>query len=81
MDWQAYIHSDQAIMAGKPVVRGTRLTVEFLLSLLANGWTEKTILDNYPGLSPESLRAVLSFAAECVKDEALFGPVAGAIPR
>ena len=72
MNWREYIHSDAEELLGKPVVKGTRLSVEFLLSLFAAGWTEKQILDNYPTLTPQSLRAVFAFAAECMREEALF---------
>jgi len=72
MDWRAYIHSDAEVLLGKPVIRGTRLAVDFLLGLLAAGWTEQQVLTSYPGLTPESLQAVFAFAAECVKDEALY---------
>ena len=72
MDWRQYIHADAAILAGKPVVKGTRLAVEFLLGLLANGWAEQQVLDNYPNLTPEALRAVFAYAAESVQHETLF---------
>jgi uncharacterized protein (DUF433 family) len=62
MDWRKHIRSDQNVLVGKPVVKGTRLSVEFLLSLFAAGWTEKQVLDNYPTLTPQSLRAVFAFA-------------------
>ena len=58
MDWREYIHSDPGVLLGKPVVKGTRLSVEFLLDLFAAGWTEKQVLDNYPNLTPQILRAV-----------------------
>ena len=66
MDWRGYIHSDPEILSGKPVVKGTRLSVEFILSLFAAGWTERQILENYPTLTREALRAVSAFAAECM---------------
>ena len=69
MKWRHHIHSDPSILAGKPVVRGTRLSVEFLLGLMADGWTERQILENYPQLSVETLRATFAFAAECTRDE------------
>jgi len=72
MDWRKYIHSDQNVLVGKPVVKGTRLSVEFLLSLFAAGWSEKQVLDNYPTLTPQSLRAVFAFATECMREEAVF---------
>ena len=56
------ITSDPAVMAGKPVVRGTRLTVEFLLGLLASGATAEEILDEYRGLEGDDLSAFLLFA-------------------
>jgi uncharacterized protein (DUF433 family) len=72
MAWEDYIHSDPEVLLGKPVVKGTRLSVEFLLALLAAGWTQEQILENYPTLTPESLRAVLAFAAEALQDESLY---------
>ncbi len=72
MDWQDYIHSDPEVLLGKPVVRGTRLSVEFLLGLLAAGWSQECILENYPTLTAESLRAVLAFAAEALQDESFY---------
>jgi len=72
MDWRMYIHSDPALLVGKPVVKGTRLSVEFLLGLFAAGWTERQVLDNYPTLTPDALRAVFAFAAESVRHEALY---------
>ncbi len=45
MDWRQYIHSDPEIALGKPVVKGTRLSVEFILELFAAGWTEGQVID------------------------------------
>jgi uncharacterized protein (DUF433 family) len=56
------IHSDPAILCGKPVVRGTRLSVEFLLELVAAGWTDQQILDSYPHLPPDGLQAVHTYS-------------------
>lgn len=72
MDWRDHISSDPDVLAGKPTVRGTRLAVEFLLGLLAAGWTSEQLLASYPGLTPDGLRAVFAFAAEVTRDEALF---------
>jgi len=72
MDWKKYIHSDPEILMGKPVVKGTRLAVDFLIGLFAAGWTEQQVLENYPTLTPESLRAVFAYVAECMRDESLF---------
>jgi uncharacterized protein (DUF433 family) len=72
MDWKPFIHSDRAILGGKPVVRGTRLSVDFLLDLFAAGWTADKVLANYPSLTPDSLRAVFAFSAEAMSEEAYF---------
>ena len=72
MKWQHYIHSDPNILLGKPVVKNTRLSVEFILDLLASGWIEEQILENYPSLTCEALQAVFAFAAECMREEALY---------
>ena len=65
--WKDYITMDPEILNGKPVVKGTRLSVEFILGLLANGWSREDILRSYPQLDEEKLNAVILFAAECVK--------------
>ena len=72
MNWHDYIHSDPAILVGKPLIRGTRLSVDFLLGLFAEGWTEQRILENYPQLSRAALQALFAFAAECIRDEAIY---------
>lgn len=74
--WQNYLHADPTILAGKPVVRGTRLSIDFLLELLANGWREETILHEYPQLTPEALQAVFQFVAECMRDAAFYTRIA-----
>ncbi len=63
---------DPDILVGKPVVRGTRLSVEFLLSLLGQGWTESEILRNYPGLQREDLLACWAYAAEILSQEKVY---------
>jgi len=68
-DWRERIHADPAILTGKPVVRGTRLAVDFLLELLAIGWSEEEILTNYPQLCRDDLRAVLAYACEHVRED------------
>jgi uncharacterized protein (DUF433 family) len=60
MIWQDRIVVDPEILAGRPVVRGTRLAVEFVIGLLFRGWSEAEILRNYPGLASEDLQACLS---------------------
>ena len=63
MNWQELIIGDPRILVGKPVVKGTRLAVEFIVELLAQGWNEKEILRNYPGLIQEDITACLKYTA------------------
>lgn len=64
MDWQDRITIDPEILVGKPIVRGTRLSVEFIIDLLAAEWSEDDILRNYPGLTHANLNACLRYASE-----------------
>jgi len=61
-----------AVLAGKPVVRGTRLSVEFVIGLMADGWNEADILANYPGLSHEDIAACLNYARDLLHSEKVF---------
>jgi uncharacterized protein (DUF433 family) len=63
---------DPKVLVGKPVIRGTRLSVEFILDLLANDWTIEQILNEYPQLEREDVMAVLKYAAEMVKEEKVY---------
>lgn len=69
VNWKDYITADPEVLVGKPIIAGTRLSVDFILRLLAQGWTEQQLFDNYPHLTPESLRAVFAFMHECFADE------------
>lgn len=72
MNWQDRIEINPKILVGKPVIRGTRLSVEFVLELLANGWSESAVLDNYPGLTTEDIRACLNYACDLLQSERIF---------
>ena len=72
MDWKKHIVSDKQILLGKPVVKGTRISVEHIVGLFAKGRTEKDILENYPRLTQESLQAVFAYLQECIHDGLLF---------
>lgn len=80
MDWQERIVVDPKILAGKPVVKGTRLAVDFIVDLLAQGWQIEEIVENYPGLTVEDIRACLQYASVILKAERVFPfAVAGAV--
>jgi len=72
MDWQDRIVIDPEILVGKPVIRGTRLAVEFIIDLLAQGWTEADILRNYPGLTRQDIQACLAYASTVLKAEKVY---------
>ena len=69
MHWKDRIIADRDVLVGKPIVKGTRLSVDFILSLLAEGWTEEQVLESYPQLQREDLMAVFAFVQQCMVDE------------
>ena len=71
MTWTDHIHADPAILGGKPVIKGTRLAVDFVLQLMADGWSREDLRENYPQLSDEALRAVFAYAAEVLHDQTI----------
>ncbi|MBL7843246.1 MAG: DUF433 domain-containing protein [Cyclobacteriaceae bacterium] len=74
MNWSDYIVSDKDVLLGKPTIKGTRISVEHIVGLLAQGWTENEILENFPRLTKESLQAVFAYIQECLHDGLLFTP-------
>lgn len=72
MDWNERIVIDPEILVGKPVIKGTRLAVEFIIDLLAQGWTEQDILRNYSGITREDIQACLAYARETLKVEKVY---------
>jgi uncharacterized protein (DUF433 family) len=74
MKWEDYIVSDNDVLMGKPTIKGTRISVEHIISLLAQGWSDTQILENYPRLTKESLKAVFTYIQECIHDGLLFSP-------
>jgi len=63
---------DPEVLAGKPVIRGTRLSVEFVIGLMADGWAETDILQNYPGLTHDDIIACLAYARDTLSSEKVF---------
>jgi uncharacterized protein (DUF433 family) len=72
MPWQERIVIDPAVLVGKPVVRGTRISVEWVVDLLAAGWSLEQILENYPHLTREDIQACLGYASELLHSEKVF---------
>ena len=71
-EWKDRITVDPAVLTGKPIIKGTRIAVEFILDLLANGWTTESILKNYPQLKQEDIFAVLKYATEILTEEKVY---------
>jgi uncharacterized protein (DUF433 family) len=69
MNWKDYITTDPEVLAGKPAIKDTRLSVELILDRLADGWTQEDIFKSYPRLTPEALQAVFAFVSEVLKEE------------
>ena len=63
---------DPEILVGKPVIKGTRLAVEFIIDLLAQGWSESEILENYPRITRQDIQACLKYASETLKAEKVY---------
>ena len=72
INWRDHIQSDKEILLGKPVIKGTRLSLEFILQRLADGWTEQQLMENYPRLTKEDLQAVFIYMHECMQDGLLY---------
>ena len=72
MDWRMHIETNDNVLIGKPVIKDTRLSVEHIINLLASGWTEQQIIENYPRLSKENLQAVFAYIQEIIKDGLIY---------
>jgi uncharacterized protein (DUF433 family) len=74
-DLAGRIEVNPAVLVGKPVIRGTRLSVELILDLLAGGWNVEDLLAEYPGLTDADIRACIAYAKERIEDEKVYtGP-------
>lgn len=72
MTWNERIVVDSKLLTGKPVVRGTRSSVDLVVDLLAAGWSHAQILTSYLHLTEEDIRACLSYASELLRKEKVF---------
>ncbi len=69
MNWKDRIIVDPAVLVGKPIIKGTRISVELILDRVADGWTMEDMLASYPHITREDVLAALSFAAEIFREE------------
>jgi len=72
MSWQERIAADPSVLLGKPVIKGTRLSVDFVVGLLAQGWAEEEVLRNYPGITREDIQACLQYARSVLEAERVY---------
>jgi uncharacterized protein (DUF433 family) len=72
VNWQERIIIEPNILIGKPIIKGTRLSVEFIIDLLAQGWSTAEILSNYPGIEIGDIQACLYYASAALKAEKVY---------
>ena len=72
MSWQDRIVLDPAILIGKPTIKGTRIAVEFVVDLLARGWTTEDILREYDHLTADDIQACLAYASDVLQSERVY---------
>ena len=72
MKWQDRITIDPKVLVGKPIIRGTRISVEFVIDLLGRGWTAAQILEEYDHVTAEDVQPCLAYASEVLKSERVY---------
>ena len=72
MNWQERITLDPKVLVGKPIIKGTRISVEFVIDLQARGWTPAQNLEEYDHLTPDDIQACLASASEMLKTERVY---------
>jgi uncharacterized protein (DUF433 family) len=72
MDWTERIAINPDVLAGKPGIRGTRISVEFILELLGNDWSRSDVLEEYPRVSEQDILACLLYAKDLLQSERIY---------
>jgi uncharacterized protein (DUF433 family) len=72
VEWRERIVVDPGVMTGKPIIKGTRLTVDHVIELLAEGWTTEQVIDEYPGVTADDVGACLAYASELIRTEKVY---------
>jgi uncharacterized protein (DUF433 family) len=72
MNWQQHIEINSAIMMGKPVIKGTRVTVENIVEELASGYSFEEIIKAHPRVTKEDIQAALHYVAQVIKNEKIY---------
>ncbi len=68
-DWKGHITVDPDILVGKPIIKGTRISVELIMDRLADGWTMEQILEAYPRVTRDGVLAAIAFVTEVFREE------------
>jgi uncharacterized protein (DUF433 family) len=71
MEWRERIEMRADVLGGKPVIRGTRIAVELILERLGDGWSERELLEAWPQIRPEDIRAAQAYAASALSSDAI----------
>lgn len=69
MNWKDHITVDPGVLVGKPIIRGTRISVELLMDRLADGWTMEQVLASYPRVTREDVLAAIAFVTDVFREE------------
>ena len=72
MDWRTRIVVDPKVLVGKPVIKGTRISVELVIDLLGRGYTTEHVIQQYPHVTPEDVQACLAYASEVLRSEKVY---------
>jgi uncharacterized protein (DUF433 family) len=72
MNWEERITVNPKVLVGKPIIKGTRIAVEFVIDLLGRGWTTEQVLHEYDHLTADDIRACLAYASEVLKSERVY---------
>jgi uncharacterized protein (DUF433 family) len=72
MNWEERIVINPSILVGKPIIKGTRISVEFVIGLLGQGWTVEQVLEEYDHLKREDIQACLSYASDVLSNEKIY---------
>jgi uncharacterized protein (DUF433 family) len=72
VDWKERITVDAKVLAGKPIIRGTRISVELVIDLLGRGWSVEQLLQEYDHIKPEDIQACLAYAGDVLKSERVY---------
>ncbi len=72
MEWRSRIVLDPHVLTGKPVIKGTRISVELVIDLLGRGYSTTQVIEQYPHVSAEDVQACLAYASEILKSERIY---------